>query len=224
MLIQIKGFFTIYSFRSARFLMTWGTVVFFTSNIHSQFSTGVGSVHSYTGSKIRLEVGKTWTNHSLSLGVQYLHNSRVHDLDPDNYFKKRFYATLSTQHLGMSLTYSYEVVKLFETIPIAISYDFQFVRADLLDDRYIPKDTIDAVTIYTYQKARRPVTIGLENNICLEVKIPLSENLFLNHKFGGGLVTFHGIDHDLRAKLDKEYDFGTMFFMGLIWSFNKIKT
>lgn len=192
------------------------------SYLTAQSEIQLGQVSSFTGSKTRLGYSHQFGKHSISIGAQYLRNSRVHNLDQDNYFKKRFYATLPTQHLGMSLAYSYQIAKLFGNVPIRLGYDFQFVRADVLNDRYVPKDTMDGITIYAFQNEIEPVTMALENNLCLEVKIPLVKNLFLNHTFGVGIITFHSIPSGLESKIKRNYEFGTMFLIGLTWSFDKI--
>jgi len=128
-------------------------------------------------------------------------------LDPDQYFKRRFYATKSSQHLGASLTYTFELVRIFNSIPIQISYDFQFVRSDLLGDRFEPTVMIDGVQFYQYQKQINPVTIGIENNLCLGFEIHISKKIFLTQKAGWGIVSFYGIDRTIRQQISREYDF-----------------
>ena len=71
----------------------------------------LGIVSSYTGTKMRVSYTHSWNRHSISGGVQYLQNSRVHDEDEDHYFKRRFYATKGTQHFGASFNYAFEIIK-----------------------------------------------------------------------------------------------------------------
>ena len=175
-------------------------------------------VSSYTASKYRLQYTHYWHRHSVSLGGQYLLNSRVHDLDSDQYFKRRFYATKSSQRLGASLTYSFELVRVY-SIPIQISYDFQFVRSDLLGDRFEPTVMIDGVQFYQYQKQINPVTIAIENICGLGFEIPISKKIFLTQKAGWGIVSFYGIDRSIRQQISREYDFSFLLYAGLGYKF-----
>lgn len=176
-------------------------------------------VSSFTGSKYRLEYNKTWPRHSLSFGLQYLINSRIHDLDSDEFFKKRFFAMNATQHWGASVTYDYEVLRIREMTPIFFSYDFQLVRANLLGDTYIPTILVDNNQFYQYVDLIHSVTIALENNFCIGFKIPITSKLLLSQKIGSGIVSFHGISSTIRQKIRQPFDVCFFLFIGISYHF-----
>ena len=178
-----------------------------TTSLYCQNALNLGAISSYTGSKMRIEYSKSWEDHTLAFGVQYLLNSRVHDLKDENYLKRRFYASRFTQHLGISFNYTYELIQLFNTTPLTLAYDFQFVRADLLGDRFLPKEIIDGVQYFSYINKMDPAAISLENNLCLGIKLPVTDRLTFYQKLGGGIASFHGLDSNLRASISREFDF-----------------
>ncbi len=169
---------------------------------------------SYTGSKLSLGVGYTFGKSAVSGSILYLMNSRVHDLDPDHFFKRRFYANLPTQHLGGSIGYLYRCLST-EYLDLFATYDFVFTRADLKSDRYIPTEEVDGIQFYRYVDETSPVTIGIENVLSLKLNLPLFGPFYITQSLGAGIVSFHSVPDTIQSQLSKNYDLTTMIRIGL---------
>lgn len=118
------------------------------------------------------------------------------------------------------MSYSYQIATLFNTTPLILTYDFQFIRADLLGDRFIPRELVNGIQYYSFVNKMDPVAIALENNLCIGIELRITDSLVFSQKLGSGIASFHGLDKTVLATAPGTSDFSYFIKFGLILELN----
>ena len=206
-----------------RFYLFFVSSILSIQTLFAQWSVIVHRNETYVGRNVGLTLKKSWDNHSVILGTKYNLNSRVHDLNPDHHFKKRFYANLWSQHFGAIVGYTFDFPAKMEGLVPFFFYDLQFTRSDILSDRYEPTEIIDGRQYYKYINAFDPVTIALEQVIGIGLRLPLLKQFYLYQRVGMGLASFHGVPLFLKERADQTYDISFLISLGIEMGLQKSK-
>lgn len=163
-------------------------------NLNAQKEINISLNFIHAGKNLALKHSWLLTpKKEIALGLKYHINRNPAVYFNNNYTYKAIHAHAFGQHFGPNLTYWYGLISSKSKTKFRFFYDFQYTYAGTKNVYYFytrNPNPDGKEEIYTrIDKGNLPINM-YEQNIGLNVKLPLTEKLKLNLSLGTGIVIF----------------------------------
>jgi len=162
---------------------------------------------------------------TFSGGIKY-HFNKPNDFPNARIFKKNFYALNSKDRFGFEIGSTFQMWKS-EYIKFNIFYMFQFTKSNLRNDWIYAVGSIipdpQSVEDFVYIRIITDIknVIAYENNFGINFNINITDNIYLNQKFGVGIIFYPENTNMTVSPKSFTWELSETISFGLGYTFNK---
>jgi len=208
-------------------MKTYILIIFTYLAIFSQAQLALESNFSsvHIGRNQNLTIGYSFKKISIYGGFKYNFN-KLDNFPVGSWFKKTSWATNVGEHFGAVLGLRYQLatlehISLFTYLEVQQSYTHVRHESEYILGSVVPEPTSDFNLIYQKQLYFVGPWWFVENNIGFGFSCDVWKGLYLNGKFGVGILFFKNMDKQYLVYGPSNWELSEMLSFGLGWKFAK---